>query len=144
MDPVTDRLDTCALSETDRIAQIWLVSSFLGIYSKMDQLKLHFAMRPRELTETYLTSPNSYTHQIEFSNGRKEKLTIHIASNSQSNPSPSSQLIITVLPSPSLAILSKVSMDTPSILLMTVKAGMYCRVPRYMSCCTSQAFVRNT
>ena len=55
--------------------------------------------------------------------------TCHIRSNSQSNPRSISQLIMTVFPSPSLAILSSVSIETPSILLMTVRAGMYCLVP---------------
>ena len=36
---------------------------------------------------------------------------------------------MTVFPSPSLAIRSKVSIETPSILLTTVNAGMYLRVP---------------
>jgi hypothetical protein len=57
------------------------------------------------------------------------KLTRHILSSSQSIPKSSSQLSMTVLPSPSLAKASSVSMDTPSILLMAVKAGIYFLVP---------------
>jgi hypothetical protein len=57
------------------------------------------------------------------------RLTRHILSNNQSIPRSSSQLNMTVLPSPSLAKASSVSMDTPSILLIAVKAGIYFLVP---------------
>ena len=56
-----------------------------------------------------------------------------MASNSQSSPRSTSQLIMTVRPSSCRANSSIVSIDTLSILLMTVKAGMYFLVPRRTS-----------
>jgi len=44
-----------------------------------------------------------------------------------------SQLNITVRPSPSRAIRAKLSIDTPSILLIAVKAGIYFLVPELLS-----------
>ena len=53
----------------------------------------------------------------------------HIRSSNQSMPRSISQLIMTVRPSPSRASCSSISIDTPSILLITVRAGRYFRVP---------------
>jgi len=84
----------------------------------------HARLRSR----TYLTSPSSYMISWVLKRSKIE-LTRQILSNNQSIPRSSSQLSMTVLPSPSLAKASKVSIDTPSILLIAVKAGMYFLVP---------------
>lgn len=108
MDSVTNSLDGRPLAQTDRVRQVWLLSAPLGVHSSLSA---------RTRPSTHLTSPSSF----------------QIASRSQSSPKSISQLIMTVLPSPLRAMRSTVSMDTASTLLITVKAGMYLRVPRSTS-----------
>jgi hypothetical protein len=160
MDTVTDRLDGRALSETDRVGQIGLFASSLGVDSSGLSVMVtsstfsfpfsSFSLSPFFLSVSlffpdirpfpHLVSsliPRS-TDPIRFDTNpsrpvkpvrRQSPLSrdahthftnpssFQIASSNQSIPKSISQLIITVLPSPSLAIASSVSIETLSILL---------------------------
>lgn len=108
VDAVTNSLYCRSLTQADGVSEIGLVSSLLSINP------MTWSAGFKEIEQVaHLTKPNSR----------------HILSKSQSMPRSISQLIMIVLPSPSRAILSRVSIDTPSILLITVIAGKYFLVP---------------
>lgn len=109
---VTDSLDGGTSPQTNGVGKV-------GLYSAL--LRVHLD-KPKFLRGLVMLTRNIVALR-----------TFQMLSRSQSRPRSASQLIMTVLPSPARAIRSTVSIDTASILLMTVSAGRYFRVPRRTS-----------